>query len=167
LGDIAQRIALRAQSFGMRTVACDPWQLETRMATMELGVQLMSLDAVLQTSDFVSLHVPLTDQTHHLINADTLAKMKPGAYLINTARGGVVNEDDLVAAVKSRRLAGAVLDVRSQEPPPKEDGLRLPPEIVSTPHIAGLTQEAGRRTALMVAEDVLRVLSGRAPLGAV
>lgn len=167
LGDIAQRIVLRAQTFGMRILAYDPWQLATRMVTMELGVSLVAWEELLQASDFISIHVPLTDQTRHLIDAEALAQMQPGAYLINTSRGGVVEEAALLDAIRQGTLAGAALDVRRQEPPPPDDDLRVTERILSTPHIAGLTKEAGRRTALMVAEDVLRILSGQLALGAV
>jgi len=167
LGDIAQRIVLRAQAFGLRILAYDPWQLATRMVTMELGVSLVPWEELLQSSDFISVHVPLTNQTRRLIDAEALSKMQPGAYLINTSRGGVVDEAALLDAVRQGTLAGAALDVRHQEPPSMDDELRTMERILGTPHIAGLTQEAGRRTVEMVAEDVLRILSGQPALSAV
>jgi len=167
LGDIGQRIVLRARPFGLRVLAYDPWQLATRMATMELGVSLVSWQELLQSSDFISIHVPLTQQTRHLIDAVALSNMRTGAYLINTSRGGVVDEAALLNALRQGTLAGAALDVRNQEPPSTEDELCTLDRILLTPHIAGLTQEAGRRTAVMVAEDVLRILSGQPALSAV
>ena len=167
LGDIGQRIAFRARCFGMRVMANDPLLLNTRMAAMELGVELRPLDDVLGASDFISVHVPLTDLTRNLLSAGQLSRMKPGAYLINTARGGVVNESDLLAAVASGAVAGAALDVRTTEPSSPDDALCQEPRILLTPHIAGLTREAGIRTSMMVADDVIRVLSGEKPLSPV
>lgn len=167
LGDIAQRVMLRALSFGMQVIAYDPWQLSTRMATMELGVALVSFQELLTSSDFISLHVPLNPQTTKLLDAKALAQVRPSAHLINTSRGGVVDEDALLAAIRRGELAGAALDVRQQEPPVADDLLKDQSRILSTPHIAGLTQEASRRTALMVVEDVIRVLSGQPPLSSV
>jgi D-3-phosphoglycerate dehydrogenase len=167
VGDIASRVAFRANSFGMEVVAYDPWQLATRFTAMELGVRLLGLPTVLQSADFISVHVPLTQETRHLINAETLGQMKASAYLINTSRGGVVDEVALASALATGRLRGAALDVRDQEPPGATDPLRALDSVITTPHIAGLTEEAGYRTALTVAEDVLRVLAGRRPLAAV
>jgi len=167
LGDIGQRLALRARALGMRVVASDPAQLWTHWAAMDANVELCSLDDLLATSDFVSLHTPLTSQTRHFINADRLRMMKPSAYLINTARGGIVDEKVLWEAIQTGVIAGAALDVREQEPPGHPDPLARHPRVLLTPHISGLTGEAQRRTARMVAEDVVRVLQGQPPQAAV
>lgn len=167
LGDIATRVAFRARSFGMNVVAYDPWQVSAHLAAMELGVRLLEFPEVLRMADFLSVHVPLTEETHHLLDADALTHVKPGGYLINTSRGGVIDERALATAVTQGRLRGAALDVRAHEPPPADDPLRDLETVRTTPHIAGLTTEAGHRTALMVADDVLRVLAGQPPLGAV
>ncbi|MDA8193925.1 MAG: hydroxyacid dehydrogenase [Thermaerobacter sp.] len=167
LGDIAQRVAWRAKSFGMTILAYDPWQLPTQLAVADLGVTLTTLPQLLATADFVSVHLPLTETTRHLLNRQTLAQMKTGSYLINTARGGVIDETALLASIETEKIAGAALDVREMEPPSPSDPLCHHPRILLTPHIAGLSSEANVRTAEMVADDVLRVLRGQAPLASV
>lgn len=163
LGDIGQRVAWRVRALGMTVVATDPVTLDTHWAVMEGGVRLAELDEVLASAHAVSLHVPLTAETRHLLNAERLQGMRPGAWLINTARGGVVDEAALLAAVQSGRLGGAALDVREVEPPPADDPLAREPAILLTPHIAGLTAEADWRTGQLIADDVLRVLRGEPP----
>lgn len=167
LGDIGGRLARRAQAFGMRVVATDPLVTTSSLVVAEFGVHLVDLATLLAVSDFVSLHVPLTPGTANLINATRLATMKPTAWLINTARGGVIDEDALYEALKAGRLGGAALDVRPQEPPGAGDRLATLPNVILTPHIAGITQESHVRTAEMIADDVLRVLQGQAPLNPV
>ena len=107
---------------------------------------------------------PTPSATRHLVDRDRLALMKPTALLINTARGGLIDEQALARALRGGRLGGAVLDVREQEPPGDDDPLRGLPSLILTPHIAGLTAEAGLRSAMHVAQDVLRVLAGEDPL---
>ncbi len=167
LGDIGQRIAYRAQCFGMRVVAFDPWQLPTHMAVMDMGVTLTTMEELLAQCDFISVHVPLTPGTRNLVNGQAFDRMKPGVCLINTARGGVVDERALVEALNCGRVAGAALDVRIHEPMTADDPLREDPRVLLTPHISGLTREAGIRTAITVANDVARVLSGQTPIAAV
>ncbi|MCL5971551.1 MAG: hydroxyacid dehydrogenase [Firmicutes bacterium] len=167
LGDIGQRIAFRAQCFGMRVLAFDPWQISTHMAVMEMGVTLTTMEELLAQSDFISVHVPLTAGTRNVVNRQAFDRMKPGVSLINTSRGGVVDENALLEAVSCGRVAGAALDVRVHEPMTAHDLFRDEPRILLTPHIAGLTAEAGVRTAITVANDVVRVLSGQTPIAAV
>ncbi len=167
LGDIGGRLARRAQAFGMRVLATDPQVNASAFMVAEFGVQLVDLGILLATSDFVSLHIPLIPGTVRLMNQERLAAMKPTAWLINTARGGVIDEDALYSALKAGQIAGAVLDVRAKEPPDGDDPLASLPNIILTPHIAGITEESHERTATMVAEDVLRVLRGQAPLNPV
>jgi phosphoglycerate dehydrogenase-like enzyme len=124
----------------------------------------LDLDEVLRQSDFLSLHLPLLPSTRNLVNADRLALMKPTAYLINSSRGGVVDEMALASALASGRLAGAALDVRASEPPGAGDPLTSLQNVLLTPHIAGLTQEAQDRICTAVAGDVLRVLAGQKPV---
>lgn len=164
LGDIGSRLARRAQAFGMTVLAHDPALHPDHFALQEFGVFLADLESVLQTSDFISLHAPLTPATRHLLGARTLELVKPGATLINTARGGLIDEQALVAALQRGRLAGAVLDVREQEPPEEDDPLRELPNVILTPHVAGVTEESNRRTSFRVVRDVLRVLLGTPPL---
>lgn len=160
LGDIGTRLAHRAQAFGMKILATDPAIHDGTLGVQEYGVQRVELDELLRASDVVSLHAPLTDGTRDLVNAATLARMKPSAYLINTARGGLVDEEALADALRNGRLAGAALDVRRKEPPGEDDPLRGLPNVILTPHIAGVTRESMRRASLHVANDVLRVLQG-------
>lgn len=160
LGDIGARLAHRARAFGMTVLATDPEVHESSLAVQEFGVSLVELDELLQASDFVSLHVPLIDATRDLVNASTLARMRLTAFLINTARGGLVDETALAEALREGGIAGAVLDVRRNEPPGEDDPLRGMRNVILTPHVAGVTRESMRRASLHVANDVLRVLRG-------
>ena len=167
LGDIGARLAHRAQVFGMQVLATDPVVHEGSLAVQEFGVTLVELDELLASSDVVSLHAPLVDATRDLVNARTLARMKPSAILVNTARGGLVDEAALAEALRAGRLAGAALDVRRQEPPGEDDPLRGLPNVILTPHVAGVTRESMRRASLHVAQDVLRVLRGERAISVV
>lgn len=167
LGDIGTRVARRADAFGMRIIAHDPLITPHHFAAAELGVMLMPLDDVLRESDFVSLHVPLLPTTARLLDAERLARMKPTAILINTSRGGIVDEVALVHALREGRLAGAALDVRAHEPPSEADPLAQFDNVLLTPHIAGLTAESQARVCATVTEDVLRVLRGEKPMNVV
>jgi len=158
LGEVGLRVARRARAFGMRVVASDPMRLEWESAVEDLEIRLVSTAEVLQLAQFLSLHAPLTPQTKHLLRAETLATMPKGAYLINTARGELVQNEDLVAALQSGQLAGAVLDVTDPEPLPQGQVLRGVDKLWITPHIAGLTAEAQEAVGLRVAEGVLKVL---------
>ena len=132
----------------MRVLAYDPYV--TAQQAQEMGVELVALEEVLEQSDFVSLHVPLTEETRNLIGAAELGRMKPGAYLINTARGGIVDEQALYAALANGTLAGAGLDVYSEEPPWGSPLLDLP-NVVLTSHIGAHTQEAIERVGVLAA----------------
>ncbi|UCH24337.1 MAG: hydroxyacid dehydrogenase [Trueperaceae bacterium] len=167
LGDIGSRLAKRARAFGMRVLASDPLVHHSSFAVQEYEVELTSLTDLLGRADVVSLHVPLVPSTHHLIGAGTLQHFKSGALLINTARGGLIDETALAAALQNGTLAAATLDVREHEPPGEQDPLRGLTNVTLTPHVAGLTEEASRRSSLHVAEDVLLVLSGQRPLSEV
>ncbi len=156
-GRVGGEVARRARGLDMRVIAYDPYTPVERARAM--GVELCTLEELLQQADFVSLHVPLTDETRHLINAQTLALMKPGSYLINVARGGVVDEGALLAALKEGPLAGAALDVFSEEPP-RDNPLIGLPNVITTPHLGASTAEAQVGVALEVAEAVLSVLRG-------
>jgi (S)-sulfolactate dehydrogenase len=130
-------------------------------AAMPAGADLpsLALDALLAQADVVSLHVPLLDSTHHLIDARRLTAMKPGAVLINTARGGVVDEAALAEALRSGHLAGAALDVFEAEPLPAGSPLADCPNLLLTPHIAGVTAEANERVSALIAAKVLEALA--------
>ena len=167
LGDIGARVARRGAAFGMRVIAYDPLITAAHFNAAEHGVTLLPLDEVLRQADFISLHVPLLPSTANLINAARLATMKPTAYLVNTSRGGIVDEAALAAALRAGKLAGAALDVRVNEPPGADDPIAGAPNLLLTPHVAGITDEAQDRISIAVAEDVLRVLRGERPLFAV
>jgi D-3-phosphoglycerate dehydrogenase len=157
LGRVGSEVARRALSFGMRMVACDPFVAPDY--ARRLGVELLSLEDLLSQSDFLTLHTPLTEGSHNLIGAKELARIKPGARLINVARGELIDEAALLEALESNKLAGAALDVFAKEPP--GPSLLLDhPNVVATPHLGASTQEAQREVALEAAEQVLAVLEG-------
>jgi D-3-phosphoglycerate dehydrogenase len=134
IGRIARELAIRAKAFGMKVVAYDKYVSSSDVAAM------VSLDEVLSTSDYISLHTPLTDETRGMMNAQAFAKMKKGAYLINTCRGPVVNTADVVAALKEGKLGGYATDVYDKEPP-EGSPLLSAPNILLTPHLGASTEE--------------------------
>jgi len=167
VGEIGRRVAKRAQAFGMTVIGYDPLVGPYDFAPAEQEIALLPLDEVLARSDVVSLHVPLLPATRHLIDAERLAKMRPHAVLINTSRGGIIDETALLDALTSGYLYRAVLDVSEVEPLPMESPLRSNEAVILTPHVAGLTAEAQERTSRLVISDVLRVLNGERAIGAV
>lgn len=166
LGRIGGRVAQIARALNMHVLVHDPYVSDGRVAA--LGVELVgTLDDVLTTADFISLHVPLTPETHGLIDAQALAQMKRSAYLINCARGPVVDESALIDALQNGTIAGAGLDVFAQEPTDTENPLFDLPNVVVTPHIAAYTDDGVRRMSVGAVEQVLQVLQGRRPLNLV
>ncbi len=159
-GRIGAEVASRARAFGMRVISYDPY-LPPKVAD-ERGILLTSLEAVLLDADFVSIHAALTDETRHMIGAKQLALMKKSAYLVNCARGEIVDESALAAAVRSREIAGAALDVFEAEPPSGSPILAVDP-VSLTPHLGASTKEAQVRVGETVAGDVLKVLAGQRP----
>ena len=157
-GDIGRQAAALAQAFGMQVVAHDPMLSANDPVWSATGVEGVALDALLARSDAVSLHVPLVAATRHLMNAPRLAAMKPGAVLINTARGGVVDETALAGALRDGHLGGAALDVFEAEPLPADSVLAGVPNLVLTPHIGGVTREANARVSMMIAAQVRQTL---------
>lgn len=164
LGRIGSEVARRAQGLGLRPIASDP--LVTPERARSVGVELLPLEAVLEQADVITLHLPLTRQTHHLLGAAQLALMKPTAYLINCARGGIVDEAALEEALRSGRLAGAAIDVWEKEPPGPHPLLQLE-NVVATPHLAASTHEAQENVAVDVARQVVAALQGRPVTSAV
>jgi len=160
LGRIGSAVAQRAQGLEMKVIAYDPF-VSTDYAARR-GVDLVSLEELLRRSDFVSLHLPLTERTRGLIGAEELAMMKPTAYLINCARGGIVDEEALCAALEAGKLAGAALDVFTEEPLTDSPLLRNE-RVILTPHLAATTEEAQRQAAREIAQQVVEVLEGQAP----
>lgn len=159
LGRVAGNVAQRCQGLNMRILAYDPY-VSADYAN-NLGAELVDLERLLAESDFISVHLPLTDHTRGLLDADRLARCKRGVRLINTARGGIIDEQALLAALDSGHVAGAALDVFSQEPPPPDSPLRCHPHIIATPHIGGSTTEAQDQVAFDAVAQVIDVLSGR------
>ncbi len=160
LGAVARQVGVRAVALGMRVVASDPYLAADDEAWA--CARPVDLDELLAGSDAVSVHVPLVPETRHLLDAAAIARMPPGAVLVNTARGGVVDEEALADALRTGRLAGAALDVFETEPLHAEAGARLSevPNLLLTPHIAGVTRESnlavGMVTAANVREELLR-----------
>jgi D-3-phosphoglycerate dehydrogenase len=164
LGRVGTLVARRARALGMEVLAVHPRRRPDDPEVREAGVRLAPLEAVLRAADVVSLHVPLTPETHRLLGRHELALMRPTALLVNTARGGLVDEAALAEALQDGWIAGAALDVREVEPPPVPDPLAAAPNVLLTPHIAGLSAESQRAVCLRVAGEVLAALAaGSAP----
>jgi D-3-phosphoglycerate dehydrogenase / 2-oxoglutarate reductase len=160
-GRIGQATAEKGRGLGLKVIAHDPY-LDDQVIEAA-GVQVVDWETLLRTSDYISLHTPLTDSTHHLVNAEALALMKPTAYLINTARGPLIDEDALLAAVRSGQIAGAALDVLTVEPPPPDHPLLHEKQIIITPHVAFYSEAAKRDLRIRGAEEVVRALKGEHP----
>jgi D-3-phosphoglycerate dehydrogenase len=160
LGKVGSRVAARLRAFEMTVLVYDPFIPESR--ARDLGVRLTDLQTVLTQSDVVTVHVPLSDETENLLAARELALLKPGARLVNCARGGIVNEGDLLAALESGRLAGAAVDVWTEEPPVSELVKRLiaHPRVVVTPHLGANTLEAQVNVAVDVARQLVAFRDG-------
>ncbi|HMO58102.1 MAG TPA: phosphoglycerate dehydrogenase [Roseiflexaceae bacterium] len=160
LGRIGAEVARRARGMEMSVVAYDPIVSTERAA--QLGVSLLSLDEVLAAADFISLHVPLVEATRNMMNTARLALMKPSAYLINAARGGIIDEPALYQALERGTIAGAALDTFAAEPP-TGNPLIGHPRVITTPHLGASTREAQALTGVDVAEGVLTALAGGSP----
>jgi len=158
LGRIGQAVAKRAKGFDMRVI----YHSAHRHPEIEksLGVEYATLDSLYAESDFISIHTPLNDSTYHLINDGALAKMKPGAILINTARGGVIDPDALYRALRDKKIAYAALDVTEPEPIPLESPLLILDNIIFAPHIASASIQTRNKMATMAAENLIAGLNG-------
>jgi len=160
-GRIGGAFSRRLRALGLAVLAHDPSGVPDPLQA--LGVRPASLDALLAEADAVSLHLPLTPRTRGLVGPAALAAMKPGAYLVNTARGGLVDTPALLAALDEGRLAGAALDVLAQEPPGPEDPVRGHPKVLLTPHAAWYAEESMLTLKREAAREVVRVLAGGRP----
>lgn len=161
LGRIGALIAARLQAFDMRVVAYDPYVTSAR--AQQLGAQLLSLDDLLEQSDFVTIHMPKTPETTGMIGADQLVRMKPTAYIVNVARGGLIDEDALYTALTTGQIAGAGLDVFTSEPPADDSSagrLLDLANVVVTPHLGASTEEAQEKAGVSVARSVRLALGG-------
>jgi len=167
IGDIGQRVATRARAVGLDVIAYDPFVLPSHAVIRDMGVQLTTLNDVLARSHFVSLHIPLTPATHHLLDATVLARMRGDSVIINTARGGIIDESALANVLREQPQRFAYLDVRTTEPPGSNDALARLDNVCLTPHIAGVTLESARAVADFVLTQVLARVEGRDALGTV
>ncbi|AGB40054.1 D-3-phosphoglycerate dehydrogenase [Halobacteroides halobius DSM 5150] len=162
LGRVGGEVAKRAKAFNMEVIANDPYIPEERGE--KLGVELVSKDELYQRSDYVTIHTPLTDETDHIFNKETFAKMKDGVRIINAARGGCIDRFDLYDAVESGKVAAAGLDVHEEEPPGKDYNLlELEDKVILAPHLGGTTVAAMDNVAIEAAKQALMVLNGEPP----
>jgi glyoxylate reductase len=161
-GRIGTAMALMSKGFKMRVLYTNASGKENQTLKSELGARLVSFEELIAESDFISIHTPLTDVTRHLFRAETFAMMKPSAILLNTARGHVIKEDDLLAALRARRIAGAGLDVYEFEPRMTE-GLADLRNAVLTPHIGSATTSSRNGMAILAARNLLAMLKGERP----
>jgi D-3-phosphoglycerate dehydrogenase len=159
LGRIGTEVAKRALSFGMKVLAYDPFL--SREVAESLGIEIVELKDLLQSSDYITVHTPLTEETEHMISTKEFAIMKKGVRIINCARGGIVDEAALVNAIKEGKVIGAALDVYEKEPIPSDSELLKLDNVVTTPHLGASTEEAQVNVAIEVAEIVRDALLGR------
>ncbi len=159
-GRIGQAVARRASGFNMRVLAYDVMQ---HPEAKKLGVEFVPLDKLLAESDFVTLHAALTPENHGLINEARLRLMKPSAYLINAARGAMINDDALILALEQGWIAGAALDTFVIEPLPADSPLRRAPNLLLTPHQASCARETGEKVSLVAAQAIVDLMNGRRP----
>ncbi|MGZ5503855.1 MAG: phosphoglycerate dehydrogenase, partial [Chthoniobacterales bacterium] len=157
MGRIGSELSRRAIAFGMRVLAFDPYLAATRARTLQVEL-IDDLDDLLREADFITLHTPLTSETHHLINRDRLAKMKRGVRIINCARGGLIDEAALAEYLTSGHVAGAALDVFETEPLPNESPLRSLTNLVLTPHLGASTAEAQESVGIEIAQSIRAAL---------
>jgi D-3-phosphoglycerate dehydrogenase len=159
-GQIPQLVAPKAKAFGMRVVTYDPYIPDEVLK--RAGVDRVEFDELVRISDYISIHTPLMPATHHLFNADVFSRMKPGAYIVNTARGPIIDEAALAQALDKKQIAGAALDVMEKEPPGSSP-LFGRDNIIVTPHTSFYSEESLVDLQTKAAEEVVRVLTGQAP----
>jgi (S)-sulfolactate dehydrogenase len=158
-GSIGQLTGRLARALGMDVVAFDAMMDGDHPAFGEIGARRVGLGELVTESDVVSLHVPLVDSTKGLFGAERIAAMKPGAVLVNTSRGGIIDEAALAAALRSGQLGGAAIDVFEREPLPASPHFEGCPNLILTPHVAGVTAEANERVSFLIADKVLEALA--------
>ena len=160
-GRIGSLVLLKLKSFGFKFLICDPYLTEERKR--ELGIETVPLETLLRESDYVTIHTPLTPETRCMINARTLALMKPTAYLVNTARGPMVDHAALAGAIERKVIAGAGIDVFDVEPPPPSYPLFPLRDAILTPHLAWYAEEGAWRIRELIVLEVDRYLAGQPP----
>ncbi len=164
-GNVGRCTARRARAFGMHVIAYDPYVSE--LAISDEGVEPVSFGELLERSDYLSVHAPLNAETRHLLNADAFSRMKPSAVIVNTARGPIINEVDLIEALKNGVIAAAGLDVLEEEPPASDNPLLSMDNVIVTPHVASATTRMRPETRRRVGREVALVLRGRWPMSCV
>lgn len=160
-GRIPKLVAQKMAGFGMKIIAYDPFVTEE--TAQKQGVRMVSLDTVITESDFISVHIPLNEQTKHLINKNSFEKMKNTAFIVNTARGGIIKEADLIEALQAGKIAGAGIDVFEEEPVRRDNPLLHMDNVIATPHCAWYSETAITTLQRKVAEEVVNVLQGNKP----
>jgi D-3-phosphoglycerate dehydrogenase len=165
LGRIGTAVALRAKAFGLNVIAYDPYIPLGKDAS--LGVRSVDFGSLLHESDIISLHAPLTKETHHMIGSTEFDKMKQGVFIINTARGAIIDPNALVESLKSGKVAGAGIDVFETEPPHSDDLLLKMDTVIVTPHTGFLSTESQRDRQTMAVEEVSRILRNERPRSAI
>lgn len=156
-GRIGSTVGQMAAAVGMRILACDPFRIPEDIQI--IGGELLMMDEIVEKSDFITIHTPLTEKTKGMINADAISRMKEGVYIVCSARGGLIDEPALLNALNSGKVAGAALDVFSVEPPVNRD-LVNHLKVIATPHIAGQTRAAQQRASVDISKEVLAALKG-------
>ena len=152
IGNVGMIVAEKAVALGMKVIAYDPYV--PREVAVKKGIGLVSLRSLLSRSDFITVHVPMLKETKDLLNKDNLSNTKKGVFIINAARGGIINEQDLYRAIEDGQVAGAALDVFEQEPPPKHHPLVVSEKVIATPHLGASTTEAQRKVAIDIANQI-------------
>jgi D-3-phosphoglycerate dehydrogenase / 2-oxoglutarate reductase len=159
VGRIGSRVLAKLRAFGFRIIGNDPYLSDKRKAALE-GIEWVSKEEIFEQSDFLTIHTPLKEDTRHIVNSDTIALMKKTAYIINTSRGGMVDLDALVAALKSKRIAGAAIDVYDVEPPKPDWDIFKLDNIILTPHIGWASEEAGWEIRESILNDIISASQG-------
>ncbi|MDH7568566.1 MAG: C-terminal binding protein [Armatimonadota bacterium] len=160
-GRIGSRVYQKLQSFGLNILVCDPYLSEERKK--ELGIEVVDKETIFREADYITLHTPLTDETRYLINAESLAMMKPTAYVVNTARGGIVDAEALADALERGTIAGAAIDVYEKEPPDPHLRLFKLPNVILTPHLAWYSEDAAWRIRELIVLEIHRFVKGLRP----
>lgn len=160
-GRIGSTVYRKLQSFGFKVIGCDPYLSEKRK--QELGIEFVDKETLFRTSDFITVHTPLNDETRHIVNAEALSWMKPTAYLVNTARGPMVDAYALADALREKRIAGAGIDVFDKEPPETDYPLFGLPNAILTPHLAWYSEDAGFRIREIIMTEIDLFIAGNPP----